>query len=133
MNMWTIASEDGEWCSPSADTVIIDDEVVMLGAGRTLADVARNAAAKKPAPTCEACDMRVINHDVCLSGNIKLCEMCDLAEWVAGLCSACCDCPALPQAQKKCPDRHLCYDCDRDRYVAACFCIFFLFAINAYL
>ena len=115
MNMWTIASEDGEWCSPSADTVIIDDEVVMLGAGRTLADVARNAAAKKPAPTCEACDMRVINRDVCLSGNIKLCEMCDLAEWAAGMCSSCGDMPAT-RDQPLC-SAQLCDVCDLSLWV----------------
>ena len=96
---WVIGAEDGTQCSASADTVVIqsdddDQEVVVLRSGRTLSDVARNAAAKKPAPTCEACDMRVINRDVCLSGNIKLCEMCDLAEWAAGMCSSCGDMPA---------------------------------------
>ena len=121
---WIIGADDGTQCSASADTVVIqsdedDQDVVVLRSGRTLSDIAINAAVKKPAPMCEACDAPIGDNDTCLSGNTKLCEICDLSEWTACMCSACGDCPALPQAQKKCPDRHLCYDCDRDRYVAA--------------
>ena len=121
---WVVEAEDDVQCSASADTVVIqsDDEdpanshIVFAG---TLKDMSRKASSKKAAAMCEACDEGIVTIATCLSGNQKLCEMCDLASWVAGLCSACCDCPALPQAQKKCTDQHLCYDCDRDRYVAA--------------
>ena len=114
---WVIGAEDDTQCSASADTVVIqsdddDQEVVVLSSGRTLSDVARNAAGKKAASMCETCESRPVTNVTCLSGNVKLCEMCDLAEWAAGLCSACGDSPALPQAQKKCPDQHLCLDCD---------------------
>lgn len=132
--VWVVEAEDGEQCSASADTVVIqsddddhhanqieassenaaamcddDDHDVCAG---TLRGIAQRAARKKTVPTCEMCESRPVSTATCISSNTKLCEMCDLAEWVAGLCSACGDCPALPQEQKKCPDRHLCYDCD---------------------
>jgi hypothetical protein len=121
---WVIGAEDGDLCSASADTVVIqsDDEdhhanhIVFAG---SLESLSHKASSKKAAAMCEACDEGIVTVATCLSGNQKLCETCDLATWVAGLCSACCDCPVLPQAQKKCPDQHLCYDCDRDRFIAA--------------
>jgi hypothetical protein len=135
---WVVKAEDGEQCSASADTVVIqsDDEdhhanhTVFAGMledmsleassknaavvcddddyvvrADNLRGMAQRAAMKKAAATCEMCESRPVSTVTCISGNINLCEMCDLAEWVAGLCSACGDCPALPQAQKKCPDR----------------------------
>ena len=110
---WVIIAEDGTQCSESADTVVLqsddDDHIVCAD---TLLGMAQRAAMKKAAATCETCESRPVTNVTCLSGNVKLCEMCDLAEWAAELCSACGDCPALPQAQKKCPDQHLCLDCD---------------------
>ena len=54
-----------------------DQDVVVLRSGRTLSDLARNAAGKKAAATCEACDAPIGDNDTCLSGNTKLCEICD--------------------------------------------------------
>ncbi len=85
----------------------------------TPADVAREAGRKREAATCDECGARVVNTASCLSGDPTLCEMCDLSAWAAGMSSACGEYSVLPQAQKKCPDQHLCEDCDRDRFVAA--------------
>jgi hypothetical protein len=101
---WVVEAEDDVQCSASADTNVIqsDDEdhhanrhIVFAG---TLEDMSRKASSKKAAAMCEACDEGIVTVATCLSGNQKLCELCDLASWVAGLCSACCDCAALPQA-----------------------------------
>ncbi len=95
---WVVEAKDGDQCSASADTVVIqsDDEdhhadhhIVFAG---TLEDMSRKASSKKAAAMCEACDEGIVSVATCLSGNQKLCEMSDLASWVAGLCSACCDC-----------------------------------------
>jgi hypothetical protein len=133
---WIIAEDDTQ-CSASADTVVIqsedeDQEVVVLRSGRTLADVARNAAGKKAAATCETCESRHVNNSTCISGNLKLCEMCDLSAWAASVCSACGDCPTLPQAQKRCADQHLCENCDRDRFITARSCLLYV-TTNTYL
>ena len=95
---WVVEAEDDVQCSASADTVVIqsDDEdpanshIVFAG---TLEDMSRKASGKKAAAMCEACDEGIVTVATCLSGNQKLCEMCDLAEWAAGLCSSCGDMP----------------------------------------
>jgi hypothetical protein len=110
--MWNI--EDEGPCSAGADTVImeVEDPCIVLMPGHDLRAMAQSAAKKKAAVTCESCDARVANTAVCLSGNLKLCEQCDYAEWAAGMCGACGDHPVMPQAQKRCPDQHLCAACD---------------------
>jgi endogenous inhibitor of DNA gyrase (YacG/DUF329 family) len=59
--------------------------------------------------------MRISNRDACLSGNIKVCEMCDLSEWAAGLCSACGDMP-VTRDQPLC-SAQLCDVCDLSLWV----------------
>ena len=116
VNAWVIGPDGNDQCSASADTVVIesdDDDNIARVKKRSVAR-ASACAMKKAAVMCEACESRTVNTAACISGNLKLCEMCDLAKWAAGMCSACGDCPALPQAQKKCHDQHLCLDCDGD-------------------
>ena len=117
---WVIGAEDDTQCSASADTVVIqsdddDQEVVVLRSGRTLSDVARNAAGKKAAAMCETCESRPVNTATSISGNMKLCDMCDLAEWAAGLCSSCGDMPAT-RDQPLC-SAQLCDVCDLSLWV----------------
>lgn len=120
---WIVGADDGTQCSASADTVVIqsdddDQDVMVLRSDRTLSDVARNAAMKKPAPMCEACDAPIGVNDTCLSGNTKLCELCDLSEWTAHMCSECISRPALWQTEYTplCSE-NLCDVCDLIQWV----------------
>ena len=117
---WVVEAEDDVQCSASADTVVIqsDDEdpanshIVFAG---TLEDMSRKASSKKATAMCEACDEGIVTVATCLSGNQKLCELCDLAEWAAGLCSSCGDMP-VTREQPLCSAR-LCDVCDLSLWV----------------
>ena len=90
---WVIGAEDGDQCSASADTVVIqsDDEdhhanhIVFVG---SLESLSHKASSKKAAAMCEACDEGIVTVATCLSGNQKLCETCDLADLVDELAEA---------------------------------------------
>ena len=116
---WVIGAEDGEQCSASADTVVIQsdddghqEDQHIIG---TIGDMARKAGSKKAAAVCEACNECIVHVPTCLSGNTKLCETCDLAEWAAGLCSACGNVP-VTQNEPLC-SAQLCDACDISLWV----------------
>ena len=117
---WVIGAEDGDQCSASADTVVIQsadedhhaNHIVFAG---SLESLSHKASSKKAAAMCEACDEGIVTVATCLSGNQKLCELCDLAEWAAGLCSSCGDMPAT-RDQPLC-SAQLCDVCDLSLWV----------------
>ncbi len=113
---WVIGPDGDDQCSESADTVVLqsDDDEHIACAG-TLHDIAQNAAMKKAAATCETCESRPVSNATCISGNTKLCEMCDLAEWAAGLCSSCGDMPATRDQSLR--SAQLCDVCDLSLWV----------------
>jgi hypothetical protein len=116
-NAWVIGPDGNDQCSASADTVVIesdDDDNIARVKKRSVAR-ASACAMKKAAVMCEACESRTVNTAACISGNLKLCEMCDLAEWAAGLCSSCGDMPAT-RDQPLC-SAHLCDMCDLSLWV----------------
>ena len=84
---------------------------MLLAPSRPSVVVVRN----KAAAMCEACDEGIVTVATCLSGNQKLCEMCDLAEWAAGLCSSCGNMPAT-RDQPLC-SAQLCDVCDLSLWV----------------
>jgi hypothetical protein len=114
---YDIEADDGEQCSASAATVVIQsdedgEEEHIVG---TIVDMARKAGSKKAAAKCEACDESIVHVATCLSGNTKLCETCDLAEWAAGMCSACGNAP-VTQHEPLC-SAQLCDACDISLWV----------------
>jgi hypothetical protein len=97
---------------PSSPLSLTGDPSVFAG---TLEDMSRKASSKKATAMCEACDEGIVTVATCLSGNQKLCEMCDLAEWAAGLCSSCGDLP-VTREQPLC-SAQLCDVCDLSLWV----------------
>ncbi len=118
---WIVGADDGTQCSASADTVVIqsdDDDQEDQHIIGTIGDMARKAGSKKAAAMCEACNECIVHVATCLSGNTKLCELCDLSEWTAYMCSECISRPALGQTEYTplCSE-NLCDVCDLIQWV----------------